>query len=103
MGAARPGLVRRFEPFGLVAKSKNDSTSGHCNGSVCDAPTISTLSDAKTDATISTIAFAAGGGLLATGVVIYLLAPSAPSSTGLVVTPGAAGSFAGLTLNGGWQ
>jgi hypothetical protein len=89
--------------FGLIAKSKNDSTSGHCNGSVCDAPTISTLSDAKTDATISTIGFAAGGALLAGGVVLYLLAPSAPSSTGVRFTPGAAGSFAGLTVNGGWR
>jgi hypothetical protein len=89
--------------FGLVAKSKNDSTSGHCNGGVCDAPTISTLNDARTAATVSTVAFISGGALLAAGAVMYLLSPSASPATGLVVSPGAAGYVAGLTLHGGWE
>jgi hypothetical protein len=89
--------------FGVIAMSKNNSTSGHCNGSVCDAPTIATLGDARTDATVSTVGFVAGGVLLAAGAVLYLTAPKGAPSTGLVVSPGAAGSFAGLTLQGGWR
>ena len=89
--------------FGILAMSKNNSTSGHCNGSVCDAPTIATLSDARTDATVSTVGFVAGGVLIAAGAVLYLTAPKGPPSTGLVLSPGAGGSIAGLTLQGGWR
>ena len=90
--------------FGLIAKSKNDGTAGHCNGGVCDAPTIATLSDARTDATVSTIAFAAGGVALAAGVVLYLTAPHGDPATGLVVAPGGGGtSIAGITLHGAWR
>ncbi len=89
--------------FGILAMSKNNSTSGHCNGSVCDAPTIASLSDARTDATVSTVGFVAGGVLIAAGAVLYLTAPKGPPSTGLVLSPGAGGSIAGLTLQGGWR
>ncbi len=89
--------------FGILAMSKNNSTSGHCNGSVCDAPTIAALGDARTDATVSTVGFVAGGVLLAAGAVLYLTAPKGSPSTGLVLSPGAGGSIAGLTLLGGWR
>ena len=89
--------------FGAIAMGKNNSASGHCNGTVCDAPTVSTLNDARTDATVSTVAFAAGGVLLAAGVVLYLTAPRGAPSAGLVLSPGAGGSVAGLTLQGGWR
>lgn len=88
--------------FGVIAMSKNNSTAGHCNGSVCDAPTIANLNDARTDATVSTVSFIAGGVLLATGVVLYLTAPRGAPSTGLLLSPGSGGSIAGLTLRGGW-
>jgi hypothetical protein len=89
--------------FGAIAMGKNNSASGHCNGSVCDAPTVSTLNDARTDATVSTVAFAAGGVLLAAGVVLYLTAPKGAPTAGLILSPGAGGSVAGLTLQGGWR
>jgi serine/threonine-protein kinase len=89
--------------FGAIAMSENNSTSGHCNGTVCDAPTVSTLNDARDDATVSTVAFIAGGVLLAAGVVLYLTAPKGAPTTGLLLSPGAGGSIAGLTLQGGWQ
>jgi hypothetical protein len=89
--------------FGAIAMGKNNSASGHCNGTVCDAPTVSTLNDARTDATVSTVAFAAGGVLLAAGVVLYLTAPRGAPTAGLVLSPGAGGSVAGLTLQGGWR
>ena len=88
--------------FGAIALSENNSTAGHCNGSVCDASTIATLNDARNDATVSTVAFAAGGAALAAGIVIYLTAPHGAPSTGLLLSPGGGGSMAGLTLRGGW-
>jgi hypothetical protein len=88
--------------FGFIAKGHNGDASPHCNGTVCDAAGVSDLSDAHTAATVSTVAFIAGGAALAGGVVLYLVAPRAPSGTGLQLAPGAAGSVAGLTLGGGW-
>jgi hypothetical protein len=88
--------------FGFVAKGHNDDAAAHCAGSQCDATGISLLDQARSAATVSTVGFVAGGALLAGGVVLWLTAPRAPSSTGLVIAPGAAPSFAGLALRGAW-
>jgi serine/threonine-protein kinase len=88
--------------FGVLAGGHKSDAGPHCSGTLCDATGISDLADARTAATVSTIGFIAGGALLAGGVVLYLVAPRGPSSTGLVVAPGSAGSMAGLTLRGGW-
>jgi hypothetical protein len=89
--------------FGFIAKSHVNDSAPHCTGSVCDGVGVSALSDARSAATVSTVAFVAGGAALAGGVVLYLVAPrAASSSTGWVVTPGSAGAVAGLTLRGGW-
>ena len=88
--------------FGFVAKGHDNDAGPHCTGTECDALGISALSDARSAATVSTLTFIAGGAVLTGGVVLYLVAPRAPSATGLVVTPGSAGSVAGLTLRGGW-
>jgi serine/threonine-protein kinase len=88
--------------FGLVAKSHQSDAGPHCSGTECDATGISALSDARSAATVSTIGFIAGGAVLAGGVVLYLVAPRGPSTTGLSVSPGSAGSTAGLSLRGGW-
>jgi hypothetical protein len=88
--------------FGLVANSKKNDAASHCSGTQCDSTGISLLNDARTAATFSTITFAAGGALLAGGVVLLLTAPRATSGSGLVVVPGAAPGFAGLALSGGW-
>lgn len=87
---------------GLGAKSKWESAD--CPGTVCKTAEDQTnAEDARSLADVATVAFAAGGALLATGAVIYLTAPSsdAPSdgtSAGYVrLAPSLAG---GLVLDG---
>ena len=62
--------------FGLQASSKNDDAGAHCHGNLCDAEGIRLDKQGRDDATISTIAFIAGGTLAAGGLVILLTAPS---------------------------
>jgi hypothetical protein len=88
--------------FGLIAKSHESDATPHCSGTECDAVGISALNDARSAATVSTVGFVVGGIAIAGGVAVYLLAPRASAGTGLFVTPGSAGSLAGLTLRGGW-
>jgi hypothetical protein len=59
---------------------KNHAAAAHCfDNSVCDAQGVSLGSTAKTSATVSTVALSAGGGLLVTGVVLYLTTPKQPT------------------------
>jgi hypothetical protein len=88
--------------FGVLAGSQKNDAASQCSGTVCNATGLADLNDARTKATVSTAGFIAGGALLAGGVVLYLVAPHAASTTGLGVGPGADGSVAGLTLRGGW-
>jgi len=101
-GVAGLGGIAVGSIFGLMAKSHLSDAGPHCNGTVCDTTGLSDLNDATSAATVSTIAFIAGGAVLAGGVVLYLVAPRGSPGTGLVVAPGSAGSVAGLTLRGGW-
>jgi hypothetical protein len=87
---------------GAMAKSKYDSASGQCNGSVCNAQGISSIDSAKSAATVSTVAFAAGGGLIAAGVVVFLVAPKAQPATGWMLTPASDGAVAGVTVRRAW-
>jgi serine/threonine-protein kinase len=69
--------------FGLVAKSKNDASTDHCDGNRCDQEGVDMRDSALGMATGSTIAFIAGGVLLAGGAVLFLTAPkSATTGTG---------------------
>ena len=88
--------------FGFVAKSDNDGVGGNCNQGVCNQQGLDSLDSAHNAATVSTIAFAAGGAALAGGALLYFLAPSASSGTGLVVVPSAGAHTAGLELHAGW-
>jgi len=88
--------------FGFVAKSDNDGVGGNCNQGVCNQQGLNSLDSAHTAATISTIAFAAGGAALAGGALLYFLAPHASSGTGLVVAPAAGAHIAGLELHARW-
>jgi hypothetical protein len=92
--------------FGLQAKSKNDDALQPAN---CPTPTqcnpsgLSLTDDAKTDATISTIAFVAGGAALIGGVVLWWTAPRASSSVGIDgVVPVVGSSYQGVALHGAW-
>jgi hypothetical protein len=85
---------------GALAIAKNNAAASHCGPSsagkpeVCDSTGFSLGNTAKTSATVSTVALAAGGAALATGVVIYLTVPKprderAPSAAPATPTPGA--------------
>ena len=63
--------------FGFQTLSKKSTVDEHCAGTRCDAAGLTANDDAKTDATLSTIAFAVGGVAVVTGLVLLLTAPSA--------------------------
>ncbi len=65
---------------GIIAAVKNHAAAAHCfDNTVCDADGASLGATAKSSATASTIALSAGGGLLVTGVVLFLTAPKRPA------------------------
>jgi tetratricopeptide (TPR) repeat protein len=58
--------------FGLAAMSKSSTAKESCNGNQCTSQKgVDALRDASSSATISTIGFAAGGALLATGAFLF--------------------------------
>jgi hypothetical protein len=87
--------------FGLKAKSTYDDSGAHCprGPSSCDAAGVSGGKDASTQAAVSTVAFLAGGALLATGVVVYL---TAPKDGGVTLQPAVGMAGAGLRLGASW-
>jgi hypothetical protein len=84
---------------GLRAKSRYDDALAACSGgTVCADDRGPTLRDqASTFATVSTVAFAAGGVAVATGALLFFTAPR-PSSPSVALAPSPAGT--GLSLAG---
>jgi hypothetical protein len=79
--------------FGLRAISQWHDSRDACKGELSHCPNADgprLHDDANRSATISTIAFAAGGAALATGAVLYFTAPKAGRATALRVSPGPA-------------
>lgn len=78
--------------FGLRASSKWSDAKATCTDYPFDCGTKGTdlSSSARSAGTVATIAFVAGGALLATGIVLYLTAPKNESSLALSVGPRAA-------------
>jgi hypothetical protein len=68
--------------FGLKTSSTWSDAKTHCTGVECDRTGVQLATDAKNAGTVSTIAFIAGGALLAGGAVLFFTAPSAPAKTG---------------------
>ena len=72
--------------FGVRTSSKWSDATAHCLSSnvglECDPSGVDLAADAKQSGNISTIAFIAGGVLLAGGAVLYLTAPSGPPRAG---------------------
>lgn len=64
--------------FGSRAMSKNDESSTHCKGSVCDSEGVDLRTQAVAAGDASTIAFIAGGAALAVGSFLWLLSPDSP-------------------------
>ncbi len=84
--------------FGLQASSKWSDAKNKCTDYPfgCGAEASDLRSSASSAAGVSTVAFVAGGALLATGLVLYLTAPSKKTSVALAVGPSSAfvqGSF----------
>ncbi len=88
--------------FGLLSASKHSDYTSHCLGNVCDAQGYASHSDAVSDGNISTVAFIAGGALVAAGAVLWITAPKSHPASGWRVTPRVGVGEAGLSLEGGW-
>lgn len=86
--------------FGIRAFQKNSDARKLCPDNRCTSQDGVTLTnDARNAATISNIAFGAGAAALATGVVLYLTAPSA-HSTALRLQPSVGDAGAAMNLEG---
>jgi hypothetical protein len=87
--------------FGMMTFSSQDESEAHCVETRCDATGVALREDASTSATVSTIAFVAGGVLVAGGLVLVLTSggsdgPATTAQLVPVMTPGGAGlTFAG--------
>jgi len=84
--------------FGLQASSKWSDAKGKCTDYPygCGADATDLRSSAHSRAIVSTVAFVAGGALLATGLVLYLTAPANKETVALGFGPSSAfvqGSF----------
>ena len=98
-GAALVGGV----VFGAMARSKWSEAKDVCGGTTCTTPTDLARAnelgdDARSKATLSTVFVLAGTAAAATGVVLWLTAPSSESATQVTAHPTTNG--AGITLSG---
>jgi predicted sugar kinase len=73
--------------FGLSTSSKWADAKTHCSGLECDRTGVDLAEQAKSAGNISTIAFIAGGVLVAGGAVLYFTAPRG-KTTAIGVGPG---------------
>jgi hypothetical protein len=71
--------------LGLRARSQWSDAEGGCASDGCSAPGYASWQEAKDSAKASTIAFSAGGALLAAGVVLWISAPSSSTPLGVGV------------------
>jgi len=58
------------------AKSKYDDAKAKCDGNVCPSGPYQDSEDARSQGTLATVVFAVGGAALATGAVLFFIAPS---------------------------
>jgi hypothetical protein len=63
--------------FGLRAMSKKDEAVEHCRGEACDPRGVTLRSEAVKSGDMSSLSFAAGGGLLLLGTTLWFLLPGA--------------------------
>lgn len=93
--------------FGLVAMSKQHTANGVCDGNACATQVgVDAAHAARRDAAISTIGFAAGGALLATGAALFLLGGDRQREPGsradIRLGTWATASAASLQVSGRW-
>lgn len=89
--------------FGLSARSTYDDAfdGGGCDKGTktCNAAGQSSVDDARSQATVSTVLFAAGAAVAVGGLVVFLTAPSS-KRVGLTLTPAAHAGGGGVVLGG---
>jgi hypothetical protein len=103
VGAAGVVGVAVGSAFGLIAKSKNDQAlePANCRTSTqCSTSGLTLTDDARSAATVSTVAFIAGGAAIATGAVLWFTAPHGGSGAAVRARPVLAGSRGGLGVDG---
>jgi hypothetical protein len=96
--------------FGVLAMSEKSSARSACGPSypVCDPQTSASVeghqATGRTDATISTIAFALGGAALVGGTILYLVArPKTPhAESRWVLSPAVARDAGAIVVHGAW-
>ncbi len=88
--------------FGADALSLRNQADAHCPGRLCDGSGLSSISSAKTAATISTIGLAVGVVGIGAGTWLLLRSSSAPSAARATVAPFVAADRVGLSLQGAW-
>lgn len=90
--------------LGLRAISKKNAADPNCNSSnKCTQDGLDLRDQAVHAGNQSTVAFIAGGALMAVGAVVYFTAPKAKSPSAMLrVSPTVSGSGAGLDLRGQW-
>jgi len=94
--------------FGLMALSEHSNQISTCPPTSCNAAqhaqAVTDHSNVSTNSTISTVAFAAGGVLIAGGVVLALTAPRGgeprTATSALLVVPSVGPGVAGMLLRG---
>ena len=88
--------------FGADALSLRNEADAHCPGRQCDASGLSSISSAKTAATISTIGLAVGVVGIGAGTWLLVRSSPAPTAARATVAPFVAADRAGLSLQGAW-
>jgi hypothetical protein len=99
LGGAGLALVATGAVLGVVSKSTYDSARSHCPSgpNSCTADGVSGGESAYSQASASTVAFVAGGALVAAGVTLYFTAPRA-----VTFAPAVGSGHAGLDVVGTW-
>jgi hypothetical protein len=86
--------------FGILAKTTYDRSVSECSVAPCSSRAANDRKAAFGQATVSDVAFVAGGALVATGLVLYITAPHGTSKMGL--GPSAFEHGWGVSLRGAW-
>jgi serine/threonine-protein kinase len=99
VGAGGAVLVGVGAAFGLKAMGRHDDSKAHCQGTVCDPAGVTLNHDAKSAATVSTIAFGVGLAAVAGGAWLLFVPPKTESG-GVSVAPLLGAQALGLAAQG---
>jgi hypothetical protein len=86
--------------FGARTFFSESDSNAHCKGILCDQMGVDDRQSARTSGTVSTIAFVAGGALVAGGVALILTAPASPKAQAFWLAPQVGVGRSGLVLGG---